>query len=253
MLNILKIWNQKWLFGGVIVFFAGVLAVLLSNISQFENFELKTYDARFALRGHLETEQDNIVVVAVDDQTFMGLQRKWPFPRALFAKAILNLYEAGARLIVLDVEFTESNEKEANQDLVLAGAVKRAKNGILAGKIVTEIAKNDIINTTILPPIPILLRTKAKWGFINIDEDPDGFIRRYLLFQRNAEKNYYPLSLQAFWHLNQIDFFEPIVSEAESMTATISHFPGAIFKQETNEVILFDSPKKIAAVISEER
>lgn len=55
------------------------------------------------------------------------------------------------------------------------------------------------------------------------------------------------------WHLNQGDFFEPIVSEEESMTAAISRFPSAIFKQETNKIVLFNSQGKITAAISEER
>ncbi|MFQ5770823.1 MAG: CHASE2 domain-containing protein, partial [bacterium] len=204
MQNIVKIWNQKWLFGAILAFVSAVLALLLANISQFEIFELKTYDARFELRGQTGTEEDNIVLVTIDDQTFLGLRRKWPFPRDFFAKAILNLSEAGAKLIVLDVEFTDP-DKDRRRDLILAGAVKRAGNVILAGKWVTEYAVNDIVNSYILRPMPLLLNTNAKWGIINVDEDPDGFIRRYLLFQNNNGRIFYPLSLTAFLYLNQIN------------------------------------------------
>ncbi|MFQ5823082.1 MAG: CHASE2 domain-containing protein [bacterium] len=200
MLNLVKLWHLKWLFGAFIALFSAILALILSNLSQFESFELKTYDARFSLRGQMDTQEDNILVVAIDDQSFVGLRKKWPFPRSLFAKAILNLFEAGAKLIILDIEFTEPDQ-DRRQDLVLAGAIKRAGNVILSGKLVTEFASNGIVNTYPLPPISILLDAGAAWGFINIDEDPDGFIRRYLLFQKRPDTIYYPLSIQAFLNL----------------------------------------------------
>ncbi len=201
MLDLVKLWNQKWLIGVIIALVSAVLALLLANIPLFENLELKTYDTRFKLRGTLDTESDDIVLVAIDDQSFTGLQRKWPFPRSFFAKAILNLHDAGAKLIVLDIEITEPGERTANQDLILAGAVRRANNVILSGKLVSEIVTHDNVNSYISRPIPVLLNTNARWGLVNVDEDQDGFLRRYLLFQERNEQYYYPLSVQALLQL----------------------------------------------------
>ncbi|RMF70281.1 MAG: adenylate/guanylate cyclase domain-containing protein [Calditrichaeota bacterium] len=194
--KLVKLWHTKWPFGGVLAFFAAVLALILAQFPTFENFELRTYDTRFGLRGQMDVDRDNIVIVAIDDQSFVGL-RKWPFPRSLYAKAILNLKEAGARLVVVDVEFTEPSP-EPRQDLVLAAAIKRAGNVLLAGKLVNEIAVNDIVNTYLVRPLDLFLEAKASWGIINVDEDPDGFIRRYLLFQKVHGGTYYPLSLLAY-------------------------------------------------------
>ncbi len=199
---LVRVWNNRWLFGGVLAVASAIAAIILSATAQFENFELKTYDTRFALRGAMDTKQDSIVVVAIDDQSFKGLGRKWPFSRALYAKAILNLFEAGARLVVLDIEITEPNLDEPRQDEVLAAAVFRAQNVILSGKWVTEFASNDIVNTYVVEPIPILAEARARWGLVNVVEDSDGFIRRYLLFQRKNDRHYYPLSIQAYFSLN---------------------------------------------------
>ncbi|RMD87084.1 MAG: adenylate/guanylate cyclase domain-containing protein [Calditrichaeota bacterium] len=195
-----KIWQSKWLFGIIFAFIAAVLALFMSRLSQFENFELKTYDARFKLRGPLPTKQDNIVIVAIDDQTFLDLKMKWPFPRNLYAKAILNLLEAGARLIIFDIEFTEPDANEM-RDVVLAGAIKRAGNVILAGKIVTEIKGKGVVNVYPLRPLPILLDAGAQWGLIDVLEDTDGFIRRYLLFRRHGGQTYLSLSLLTYLNL----------------------------------------------------
>lgn len=190
-------WSKKWPFGIFIAVISALLAIILSYVPQFESFELKTYDARFRLRGAMETQQDNIAIVGIDDQSFVSLKRRWPFSRALYAKAILNLAEAGVRLIILDVEFTEPARDE-REDLVLAAAIKRAGNVILAGKLVKEYASNDIVNSYMLPPIPLLLRAGASWGLINVIEDQDGFIRRYLLFENRSNDLYLPLSVRTF-------------------------------------------------------
>ncbi|MFQ5602477.1 MAG: CHASE2 domain-containing protein [bacterium] len=205
MQKLIRIWKQRWLFGAVLAFFSAVLALILANTSQFENFELKTYDARLEYRGQMDARQDNIVIVAIDDQSFIGLQEKWPFSRTLFAKAVLNLFEAGAKLIILDIELVEPSRGDIKQDMVLAGAIKRAGNVILAGKMVTEFAANDIVNTYVLPPFPLLQNTGARWGLINIDEDKDGFIRRYLLFLTRNNKYYFPLSIEAYLALSRLD------------------------------------------------
>lgn len=191
-----RLWHNKWAFGGVIAFFSAVLALILAT--QFENLEFHSYDLRFAIRGQQPTEQDNIVIVGIDDQTFSSLRTRWPFPRALYARAIRNLSAAGARLIIVDVEFTEPSRRDPQQDIILAAAIRRAGNVLLSGKLVIEVTRNDIQNSYILPPIRLLLEAGAQWGLVNVDEDGDGFIRRYLLFQMHNNRAYLPLALQAY-------------------------------------------------------
>lgn len=196
--KIRQIWHNKWLFGSIIAFVAAVMALFLAHIPALENFEYKTYDARFSLRGVQEVEQDNIVIVGIDDQSFADLDTKWPFPRVLLAKAILNLYKAGAKEIVVDVELTERDRRNARQDTLLYGAIRATGNVILSGKLVTHFGKNDSKTTFVLPPSKMFLQAGAKWGLINIDEDPDGFVRRYWLFHRQNERLYYPLAVYTY-------------------------------------------------------
>jgi CHASE2 domain-containing sensor protein len=72
----------------------------------------------------------DLVVVGIDDITFSDLNRQWPFPRSLHARAIDRLRAAGARTIVYDVQFTEPTKP--SEDLALFDAVRRAGNVILA-------------------------------------------------------------------------------------------------------------------------
>jgi len=190
-----KLVHHKWQFSVIIAFVSAILAFIMSFI--FYNIELKSYDTRFAIRGTMEVEKDNIAIVGIDDQTFSTLNIKWPFPRALYARAILNLAEAGARMIVVDVEFLEASAAvNSRQDILLAGAVKRAGNVILAGKLVRERTRNGTLNSYIQKPLDLLLEAGAKWSLINVDEDTDGFNRRYLLFQEHNNQPYLSMSVK---------------------------------------------------------
>lgn len=198
--SLYRFWNNKWVFGAFLALVSAILALFLAKVPQIEGVEYKAYDARFKLRGPAETEQDSIVIVAIDDQSFLDLRTRWPFPRRYFAKAVVNLAEAGARLIVVDVEFTEPSENP-REDLLLAAACQGAGNVLLAAKLVEEYATNDVLNRYMLLPVDLLLQAGARWGLVNTIEDSDGFIRQYLLFGSHGGNLYLPLAVQTFVEL----------------------------------------------------
>lgn len=196
--GLIKLWKSKWQFGAVIVLLSSLLALALRGSAFFEKMELKTYDIRFVLRGHMPTTQDSIVIVGIDDATFAALRTRWPIPRLLFAKAILNLIKAEAKLIVLDVEFAEPDSVNARQDSDLARVVSLAGNVVLAGKISKKRIGSGKTELSVSFPMSLLLDAGARWGLINIDDDPDGTIRRYPAYMNHAGETYFPLSMQAF-------------------------------------------------------
>lgn len=190
-----KLVHHKWLFSLIIAVISAFLAFIFAWA--FDNLELQSYDTRFAIRGAMEVEQDNIVIVGIDDQTFSTLNIKWPFPRALYARAILNLAEAGARLIVVDIEFLEASAPaNSRQDVLLAGAIKRAGNVVLAGSLIKELGPNNTFNSYPEKPLQMFLDAGAKWSMINTSRDDDGFIRRYMLFQQHNNQPYLSMSVQ---------------------------------------------------------
>ncbi len=188
----------------VIAVAAFVLAVLLGLSDAFRVLELKSYDVRFTLRGAEEKPTDDIVVVAIDDQSFSSIPYRFPYPRSLFARAIKNLAEAGARLIIVDIEFTEPDHFNPKEDLRLAEAIRKAGNVILAGKIVTELGQNISSNTYLLKPLDQLMQAGADWALVNTVEDMDGFTRRYILYIPLRERQYYPLAVKAYMQLTGV-------------------------------------------------
>jgi len=204
-MSLKKILRHRWLAGTGIAVLVIWPALFLAALGPFENLELKTLDARFELRGPVALRDSSIVIVAIDEAAFAGLPEKWPFPRRYFAKAIENLHTAGAKLIILDAEFTEPNLEEPGDDQMLADAIRKAGNVILAGKIAMEMGAHRMVHSYPMRPIKPLLATGAPWGIVNVVEDADGFIRRYLLFEDLGGTRYYPIGIEAVKFLDKVD------------------------------------------------
>src|SRR4029453_11884399 len=91
----------------------GIAALYLSGSLLFIDRQLDA--ARFQLVTSDPT--DDIVVVAIDARSLQDIA-VWPWPRKLHADVINALYQAGARQIAVDIDFSAESVKE--QDKFLA-------------------------------------------------------------------------------------------------------------------------------------
>ncbi len=188
--------KSRWTVCLLLSVLAAVVALVLGQIPVFQNLELRTVDARFALRGPLAAPDTLITIVAVDDEAFASVPGKWPYPRSYFARAVRNLRDAGARLIVLDIEFTEPSVANPEDDAALVRAVREAGNVVLAAKVVYDQGPHGVLSSYVLKPFDGLLGAASRIGIVNYDHDPDGFLRRYLLFAPAQNATWYSLGVQ---------------------------------------------------------
>jgi adenylate cyclase len=165
---------------------------ILFQLYLFNNLEHKASDTMFRLRGNLPVSND-IIIVAIDDNTFADLNLSWPFPRELHARLIDNLVRAGADQIIFDIEFTEYSNPAS--DAALALAASRARNVIFAGKYVSYPHNPD--QEQMLEPIQPLLAEGMNWGVVNMPTDWDGYVREYTLFETMRNLNYYSIGVAA--------------------------------------------------------
>lgn len=168
----------------IISFILFVIFRIIFITNFWYNLEHKASDVFFMLRGEQEISGD-IVIVEIGDDTFNTLNERWPFPREYHAKLIENLEMAGASQIIFDIEFTERTNIDS--DSKLAATIAKYDNIILAGKLIRT-QYNNSVREQLLSPISILTQTGTKWGTVNISADPDGFVRRYELFQKRAKE-----------------------------------------------------------------
>jgi adenylate cyclase len=172
------------------------LSFFLSQFGLMKEVQLKSVNALFRMRGPVAPRDTSIVIVAIDEEALASLPSRWPYPAFYYIKLLQNLKVAGARAIVFDIDFTEPNLDHPEYDMELARAVAEAPNVVLAGKSVVDVGSYGAESMHVLKPVAPLLETNAPWGLANVIEDSDGFLRRYLLFQRIARKWYYPLAVE---------------------------------------------------------
>jgi CHASE2 domain-containing sensor protein len=103
----------------------GLSMYLTGSWASVENASV---DLRFSVRG--STPAHNLLIVAVDSKTLNEIPHRWPFPRALDARAVDILHADGAKTIVYDVQFTQPTDEK--DDLALFEAVSQARGVVLA-------------------------------------------------------------------------------------------------------------------------
>ena len=100
---------------GIII--AVIVAVVLSllhwlNVPFFEILEDKTLDVQFNIRGAVQPGPET-VIATIDEKSINRLGR-FPWPRSTWGRVVERLTEEGAKVIVFDVFFTETENVESD-------------------------------------------------------------------------------------------------------------------------------------------
>jgi HD-GYP domain-containing protein (c-di-GMP phosphodiesterase class II) len=153
---------------------AAVLAAAVASAGTFtgalEPIENAALDRLFQERE--AQTPDDVAVVAVDDVTFDDLERQWPFPRSMMGRAVDRLAEAGAREIVIDVQYTEPSTHR--EDLALYDAIAAAGGAVLATS-----ETDGRGNTQVLGGEEKLEPIGAQAAASNLPDEAGGVIRRF--------------------------------------------------------------------------
>ncbi len=188
---------KQALWGIVIAIVLAIVVSVLLLFGLFRDMELKSLDARFKNRGPLDISHSNLIVIAIDDQTFKSCRDRYPYPREYYATLVENLQEVGVKTVMFDIQFTEPDYKNPRGDSILADAIRKNGNVILAGKVAREFTVGGM-NIYADKPLPILLETGSEWGVVGEMQDPDGFTRRYSIFEQYRDEFIYSLGTRVF-------------------------------------------------------
>jgi len=143
----------------------GVFA--LQEVGYFSVYNLQLQDQLMDTRP----PSDEIVIVAIDDASIQEIGI-WPWPRSIHADLIEKLSAAGAKTIGMDITFSEASQPE--NDAVLAEAIERAGNVVLASE-------------PALDPIEEFGDAAKAWGLATLPADADGTVRRVRVSQSFAK------------------------------------------------------------------
>ena len=168
--------DRAWIINFVLVAFLAALFVFLSYARVFDEFEFSTYDFRYRIRPPQKVDKD-IVIIEVGDDSIEKLG-KWPFPRNYHALLVKALEVSGVDTIVFDIFFSE--EKEGDDQF--AQAVEEAGNVYIP--YVFDLVRDSrdtactYANGYTASLIDILQKAAKGTGFVNVEPDMDGKIRR---------------------------------------------------------------------------
>ena len=189
-----KITYGSKLLVSVLVALVGLLIALSPRGASLSQI---SYDLLFVVRGE-DKKGEDVVVVAVDEDSLREVNQPWPWPRSYHAELVNILSQQGASVIAFDLAFLEASKNKAD-DEALAQAIGKRGNVVLVEFLEEYFdPETKIEKRTLLKPSPVLDRIPAAegqvpLGFSNVGADTDGFVRN-LMFVSGDEAS---LSLTA--------------------------------------------------------
>ena len=252
----------------VIGFLSIIFNLLLHNFGIYSLVETKLYDLRFKIRGPLtdSKEKSDIVLVEIDDEAYRLIPEPYPYPRGnIWARAIRNLTDAGAKVIAFDIQFdaedfssiifeknsySECNTCEyESQDQNFKQAINYAKDNntkiILASKIGFE--PNRIPSTYLITPNNLIMEANPYVGLVDHEVDAiDNVSRRYSIFSivpSEPKKKYISFGVQsalAFLDLDQSENI--IIQDIANDKIKINNLSINAFRKEASFLINYYGP-----------
>lgn len=168
-----------------------IVIALYFNQNQFlEAFEAKSYDLRFkSLRGTVPPDPQ-IGIIAIDNKSIAELGR-FPWSRGQYVRLLERLSAAGAKVVLFDVIFSETETRAIDKSL--AAAVKKAGNVGLAVAYDFDENFNVVSSTHTLAEIE---RNAMGLGHINLTPEDDGVVRRNKMYVEVEGKKMLSLGLR---------------------------------------------------------
>jgi adenylate cyclase len=161
---------------------AAAVAVALGVLGLLEPYERGWLDRFFEFRGPRKPTAP-IVIISIDESSFVELNEQWPFPRAMHAQLIRRVAAGRPLAIGVDVIFDQPSSRGRLDDEALGEAIAQAGNVVLgAAPATVQGSYTDMPQSYTLgvPNLPIAAigRGAAGVGAINLPLDPDSHVRR---------------------------------------------------------------------------
>ncbi len=165
------------------------IAGLFPNVTTpIEQMEYSTRDLLMRLRGK-ETPSDDIVIVAIDDDSFSWTGYQWPWPRSYLAEIVDQVNVGGGKVIGVDIFLSEPDPKDGN-DQILADSLGQSN---LAVNVLQILKKGDaqFSSFTLVQPLSPYRDILDGTGITSFVRDEDAIIRSMQAFDSYNGDLYY--------------------------------------------------------------
>lgn len=162
---------------------------LFPNVTTpLEQMEYSARDILMRLRGK-ETPSDNIVIVAIDDESFSGTGFQWPWPRSYFTEIVNQINTGGGKVIGVDIFLSEPDPIDGN-DQLFADSLGRSTSAVN----ILQILKKDnaeFSSFTLIRPLSPYRDILDGTGITSFIRDEDAIIRSMQAFDSYDSEVYY--------------------------------------------------------------
>lgn len=162
------------------------------------------------VRFHQRDVPSDIVIAAIDTKSLAALGR-WPWSRPLQSELYSRLAELGARILIVDVLYTEDSETRAEDD-ALGRSIGMSALSVLP-VLAERVAGNSAAETL---PVPAITREVSNFGHVVLPIDDDGIVRRVFLKAGFDTSHWQSLSLAALESLGELPEILPGVASQQT-------------------------------------
>ena len=186
-----KVFTKSALIGAGLAVFCGLL---LWGTPAGNGWENASYDLLFHFGNHTATNQ--VALVLLDNDSFDALHqdRGHLWDRNLHAQLLAKLTGDGARLVIFDILFKNTNNPAT--DAKLAGAIRQNGHVILMAD-VTDRTQSSLATASVIQPAELFLKSAAGFGVGHVDAETGGIARHHWPFYAPGEGEIHSLGWAA--------------------------------------------------------
>lgn len=162
----------------------GMLGMVAFLSPQERLIQLNRLVQDFTIAGQDRELSDDIVIVAIDDESIAALGR-WPWRRSMHAEVLDRISMDGPKAIGLDILFTEAETTYLHDDAMLAASIQRNAPVVLP----VLIHKLGNLHQVIMP-MPSIAGPTAGLGQAHLKVDDDGIVRSVYLQENVNSKTW---------------------------------------------------------------
>lgn len=165
-----------------------VLALLPRVTTPIELFEYSARDVLVRLRG-AQSQSSEIVIVAIDDDSFNWTGFQWPWPRSYLAEIVDQVNKGGGKVVGVDIFLFEPDDDAAN-DQAFAASLGQAPSAVS----VIQIFENSVDGftvATLLEPLPAYQGALDGSGVTTFTRDEDAIVRSVQAYDTYNQEIYY--------------------------------------------------------------
>lgn len=162
---------------------------LFTNVTTpIERLEFSMQDTFVRLRG-VDKPSGEIVIVAIDDQSFGWTGLQWPWPRSYFAEIVDQINAGGGEVIGVDVFLFEPDEQKPENDATLAKSLGEASSSVAVMQILRT-SGQGFVTESLIQPLSIYREVLDGTGITDVKRDEDAIVRNVAAYNTYQGETY---------------------------------------------------------------